>query len=316
MSAPSTPQERYWAKRIRSKAFRQDLAQLFASELRALAAVRCKDLIDPAAVRRAIASWDRQLIDAEAVGDVVVAAQRSGRKRLVRQRASAADLLGPAFVAHIEALLAAPPQASEDLEASLNRLVQQEFVTSLLTDLVFTSISTFYQRVNPLFGAFAMRTMEEQIKTFIRRVMPMLQQRVTAFALSRDNQRLAQQFGQSIARQILAEPLGHYAAMLSAPQQRQVEALLREAVGSAEIDALGRRVALALFEDAYASVRNRKVGDLLRLDRHAQALGQQLAAVALPLLSRHGAVAFVAAELSRAAAPDAVAEPKPARARK
>ena len=99
MSASSTPQGKYWAKRVRSKAFRQDLAELFASELRALAAVRCKDLIDPIAVRRTIASWDRHLIDADAVADVAVAVQRSGRKRLVRQRASAADLLGPAFVA-------------------------------------------------------------------------------------------------------------------------------------------------------------------------------------------------------------------------
>ncbi len=316
MAAPPTSQERYWAKRVRSKAFRQDLAQLFAAELRALSAVRFKDLVDPAAVRRAIASWDRQLIDAEAVGDVAVAVQRSARKRLVRQRASAAQLLGSAFVARIEALLAAPAQASEDLEASLNRLVQQEFVTSLLTDLVFTSISTFYQRVNPLFGAFAMRTMEEQIKAFIRRVMPMLQQRVTAFALSRDNQRLAQQFGQSIARQILAEPLGHYAAMLSAQQDRQVEALLRVAVASAEIDALGRRVAMALFDDLYAAVRNRKVGDLLRLERHTHALGEQLADAALPLLSRPGVVAFVAAESARAATPDAVAPPKARRAHK
>lgn len=316
MSAASTPQERYWAKRVRSKAFRQELAALFASELRALAGVRFKDLIDPAAVRRTIVSWDRHLIDAEAVADVAVAVQRSARKRLVRQRASAADLLGPAFVAHIEALLAAPAQPSEDIEASLNRLVQQEFVTSLLTDLVFTSISTFYQRVNPLFGAFAMRTMEEQIKTFIRRVMPMLQMRVTAFALSRDNQRLAQQFGQSVARQILAEPLGHYAAMLSAPQHRQVEALLRAAVGSAEIDAAGRRVALALFDDLYASLRNRKVGDLLRLDRHAHALGGQLAEAVLPLLNRPGVVGFVAAEWARTTAADAVALPKPPRARK
>ena len=273
---------------------------MFAGELRALANEPFKGLIDTKQVRRAIREFDRHVLHADAVAEAVIEIQRRGSARLDRQGRTARDLLGPSLSRHIESLLTQPTEPSKELEALLRQLVQQEFVTSLLTDLVFTAISTFYQRVNPLFGAFTMRTMEDQIKTFIRRYMPMLQDRVTAFALSTDNQHAAHQLSRAIAQQVLSQSLADYAAMVSPRQRKQLEAIVREALSSREIDALGRQLTLALFDDVYAVLRNQKVGDLFRLHQQAQPIAEHIAAAAIPLLSRPGFVRFFSQESQRA----------------
>ncbi|MBI3786041.1 MAG: hypothetical protein HY270_21845 [Deltaproteobacteria bacterium] len=293
---PSAAAERYWETRVRSKAFRDGLTALLADQLRVLATTRFKDVVDSELVRRSIKAWDRHMLHADVVADVLAQLQRRGTDRLDRQRKTPRDLVGDPLGRHIEALLTQPAQPSKEIEAAIRSLVQQEFVTGLLTDLVFTSISTFYQRLNPFFGAFAMRTMEDQIKAFIHRFTPMLQERVTAFAISRENQQAAHELSRTVARQMLAQPLSNYAAMISSHQRQQIETIVREALRSPDVEALTRQVGLAVFNDLYAVVRNKKVGELLRLEHHENEFADLLVEALLPAIGQPLLLRFFAAE--------------------
>jgi hypothetical protein len=172
----------------------------------------------------------------------------------------------------------------------------------LFTDIIFTSIVSFYQKVNPLFGALTMRVLEDQIKGFIRLFMPMLQQQATAFAVSKENQRILLDFARAIVRQLLNEPLRHYAGMVSSGQRTKAEVFIRKAVGNAKLDSQIRKVALAAWDDLYAAIQNKTVGDLLRLEEHAGWLAARCVEVILPALSRPHILRFVAAEIALATA--------------
>jgi hypothetical protein len=95
-------------------------------------------------------------------------------------------------------------ERSSHTEEFVGDIMRQEFVRRLFTDSIFTSIVSFNQRINPFFGGLTMRVLEDQITGFIRLFMPMLIEQATAFAVSKDNQRIALDF----ARQELFRPLG------------------------------------------------------------------------------------------------------------
>ena len=109
--------------------------------------------------------------------------------------------------------------------------------------------------------------------------MPMIQSQATAFAINRDNQRILLDFTRSIIRQLLDEPLEHYAGMISAGQRKKATTLVRQAVDDAKLGGLMRTVALALWDDFYARVGDKRVGDLLRRRRWSGS--DPLAAVAV-----------------------------------
>ena len=298
----STPHHRSWKQRLQSKAFKRTFTTVLTAEFKSLATLPVASVLDAKLVRELIAQCGAHMMNREAVADLVVDINRRAGKRLNRRRESLLELLDPALVADIDALLDEEVAVTESVEDFIAALMRQEFIQRLFTDVVFTAIVSFNKRVNPLFGALAVQVLEEQIKGFIRLFMPMLQRQATAFAINPANQRMLLNFTRAIIRQLLNEPLSHYAAMVSTGQRRKGEALIRTALTDPRIEPSLASAAVAAWDDLYAVIRDRKVGDLLRLDEHAHWLAERSVEMILPALLRPQLLQFVADEMARAAA--------------
>jgi hypothetical protein len=293
-----TPGDQFWTTRLRSATFKQALTRAVTSELHALAGERVADVIDAELVRTFIREWDTRVIGRDTVADLVILSQRRTRQRLRAQRGSLAGLLGRELLDEIDDLLAAPAEPSRRTEEFVATLMQQELVRRLFTDVIFAAIVSFYQRVNPLFGALTTRVLEEQIKGFIGLFMPTLLQRATAFVISATNQRVALQFVRSIVRELLEAPLRSYTGMV-APGRKQAEALTRTLVTDARLARVTRNAALAVWDDLYEILRDQKVGELVRLETHARWLAERSVEIILPLLQRPSVRRFIATEMAR-----------------
>jgi hypothetical protein len=298
-SGRRTHHARYWEKRLGSRQFKQALTAVIQREMSALARQHVREVLDAKLVGAIIKEWDGELVDRNVLADLIVHGNRRAGTRLSRRRDSLADLVDRQLLDGIDDILAEDLELSPHVEELIAKMMQQEFFRKLFTDIIFTAIVSFYQRVNPLFGALTMHVLEEQIKGFIRLFMPMIQKQATAFAVSKHNQRIVRDFARSILRELLAQPLGHFADMVTPGQRRKGEALIRTAVRSAEMDALVRTATLAAWDDIYAGIENKRVGELLRLDEHGAWLAARLVAVITPALARPHVLAFVAAEVAR-----------------
>lgn len=271
-------------RRTPTAAARRELAATLAATLRDLADRRLADLIDADAVRDLIAHWDTRIVDRAALADVAVAANRRGATRLARRRETLAGLLDPALLDELDAAVAAQFELTPRARAVVAALMESEFISQLFTDLIFTALVSFQRKANPLFGAFAARALEEQIKGFIRFFMPMLQAQATAFAVDPANQRAAVGFARAALRQILEQPIGHFAGLATGRGTGSLEVLLRRAAASERLAALARRAALAAWDDLFAALGTRRLGDLLRVEAHADWLAARLVDLAWPLL--------------------------------
>lgn len=289
-----TPTARAWARRLRSAEFRRRLTALVAAELAALGRAKVGEVVDARLAGELIGAWDTRLVDRRALAELAIATNRRGARRLARRGETLAGLLDDALLAELDAALGAQFDLSPRAREFVAALVEREFVTGLFTDLIFTALVSFQRRANPLFGALAVHALEDQIKGFIRLFMPMLQAQATAFATDRANQRAVLDFARAAARQLLDLPLDRWAALAggAAPER-----LLRRAAADAGLADLGRRAALAAWDDLFAAARGLRVGTLLRLEEHADWLAVQAVDALLPLLQRDAVVAFVAAEL-------------------
>lgn len=301
IASRAEPQERYWGKRVRSRAFKQALRDTLTHELKSLAAERVADVLDADVVREVIREWDTRLIDREVLADFIIEGHRHATARLSRRDDSLLDVLDRQLVDEVEALLTEQAEPSARTEAFVRNIMRQEFVRGLFTDIIFTAIVSFNQKVNPLFGALTMRVLEEQIKGFIRLFMPMLLEQATAFAISQENQRIALDFTRAIVRQLLDQPLRSYAAAVSPARRKQVDAVIRKAVGNAKLDAAIRDATLAAWDDLYATIHDKRVGDLVRLHEHAGWLAERCVKAILPALARPHILKFIAAEVALAA---------------
>jgi hypothetical protein len=297
---------RYWARRIRSPAFRRDLEGLITGELEALSRERVGDVIDRDVVRRIIQEWDSKIINEQLVADLVIAASGCVATQLKKRRASLRATIDPQLAADLEALLQQRVRLSRRAEDLIGAIMRQEFVRRLFGDIIFTSIVAFHEKANPLFGGIAVRLMQEQIKGFIDLFMPMLQKQAIAFAVTKENQRILLGFVRAIIRHLLDAPLADYAQMVSSLQKRRVGALIRTAVAdaarSAKLEQLAREMTLAVWDGVYRDVRDKRVGDVLRLEGHVGWLAQRCLDAIMPVLSRPAMLQFVAAEFALAAA--------------
>jgi hypothetical protein len=200
-----TVEERYWATRVQSAAFKRALTELLRDELLALAGARIGNVFEHERGRRFIRQWDARVVDREAIAELALGVNRRLTRRLARRKDSLLDLLDPALVADFEAVLEQTARLTPRTEALITRLMGQDFMRGLFTDLIYAALVSFYQRVDPLFGGLGVRALETQIKSFIGYFMPMVQKRATAFAIAPDNQRIASGFGQVFVRQLLGE---------------------------------------------------------------------------------------------------------------
>jgi hypothetical protein len=298
--------ERYWARRIRSPAFRRELGELITRELKGLSQERVRNVIDPDLVRRVIQEWDSKIINEQLVTDLVIAASGRVATQLRKRSASVRAAIDPPVAADIEALLQQRLRLSRRSEDLVSAIMRQEFVRRLFSDIIFTSIVAFHEKVNPVFGGITVRLLQEQIRGFINFFMPMLQKQAVAFAVTKDNQRILMDFVRAIVRHVLDEPLAGYADFVSSWQQKRVSAVLRKAVADAaasgKLEQLIREMALAVWDGVYRDIRDKRVGDVLRLERRAGWLAQRCVDAIMPVLSRPAVVQFVAAEVALAAA--------------
>lgn len=293
--------ERHWNARLQSAQFKKAITALAAREIRDLARQRVGDVVDAQFVRTIIKELDSRVLDRAIVADLVVEANRRARGRLAAgSKQSLLDLLDRRLVADIGSTLEAAMELPSGAEAFAATLMRQEFVRNLFTDIIYTAIVSFNERMNPLFGAFATRALEDQIKGFIDRFMPMLQSQAIAFAVERRNRRILFAFARSVVRLLLDVPVAQYAAIAASADGKPAEAVIRSAVRNARLGTLLRRATLALWDDFYAAVRNRRVGDLLRLDAHADWVAARAVEVILPLLRRPHVRRFIAAEIALA----------------
>lgn len=302
---PTSGAHAYWQRRVASPAFRRRLAAVIADELRAMAAQRIGQVIDPDAVRELIAAWDERLADRDALTAAAIDAGRRTARRFTGRRDSFADLLDPDLVAEIEATIDAGLEIGDRGREFLTALMEREFIRGLFTDLIFTALVSFQRKANPLFGALAVRALEDQIKSFIGLFMPMLQAQAIAFAVDRANQRAVLDFARAVARQLLATPIGRYAGAATSSSGEALATLLRHAAASDRVAALGRRAALIAWDDFFAQVKQRRVGDLVHVAAHADWLAERAADALLPLLARPGVLRFIAAEVDAARTPAA-----------
>jgi hypothetical protein len=188
---------------------------------------------------------------------------------------------------------------SENVENLIAETLRQEFVHNLFVEIIHTSIVSFNKRVNPLFGGLTSSMLEGQIKSFIRMFMPMVQEQAVAFAISKGNQRIFLEFARSIVRLFLDVPLASFASMVSAQQRKQIEKLIKQAVGNPKLDALGRQFAISVWDDLYAKISKRRVGDLINVDEYATRLADPLADLILAGLTRPGIIDLVAEEAAQ-----------------
>jgi len=298
--AASPTHDDYWSHRFGSPSFKRQLTSVVTDELRALAATPVGEAVDADLIRTLIADWDTRVVDREALAELVIGTSRRVQTRLTRRGESLLGLLDPQLVDDLDALLSEDIEMSPHVEAFTANLMQQEFIRRLFTDIIYTAIVSFNQRVNPLFGALTTRVLEEQIKHFIRLFMPALQQQATTFAVNKDNQRIVLDFTRAIARRLLDEPLRHYAGMVSSGQRRQTVALIRKAARNPKLAASVRKASLAAWDDVYRLIRDKKVGELLQLDVHAPHIATQLVELLLPALRRPHIVRFLAGEMALA----------------
>lgn len=295
----------YWTKRLASRAFATGLRGMLEAELRHLAQVPFGELLEPKPIRDLIDTWQPGPAERKHLAALVVSAATAVAEVLRHTEASPQDLLGTRAGDHLMALLLDHDGgAGDDFVAEL---MQQEFVRRLFTEVIFTSIVSFNKKVNPLFGSFAMRAMEDQIKGFIRLFMPMIQAQAAAFA--RENRDALHDLARQMAREAMLRPLHEHMRPPTPARRTAAADLLGEALHNDELDALLRSAAHAAWDAIYTTAHKQRLGVLLPIERNAAELATHLSAIVLPILRHPAVVAWLTVEMPAAAgvAPQPVA---------
>lgn len=290
-----------WEKRVASPAFEAALRGLIKGEIEAIARERVGDVIDGRRVRERIAERAPTLVEAGVIVDLAECVREAVIGELRRRNESLLGLVDSKLAATVEAMLDEKPVLSEPMQEFIAGLMRQEFVQALFTDIVYTSIKSFNERVNPL-SRFTVGLLEDQIKSFLRLFMPMLQQEATSFATSKENQEILFSFTGAIVKSLLEEPLPNLFDMLSAGQRKQAGRLIRQALEDRKLDKLASEMALAIWDALYANVRHRKLGELFLLKENARWLADRAVEAILPVLRRPGVLRFVENEVAALAA--------------
>jgi hypothetical protein len=290
----------YWTKRVRSAGFRKALVEALRLEIETLAATPVGKVIDRRAVSKALVARASKLADRAAIADLVVQVSGLLARKLSERGSSLIGLLDDDLAARIESILAEDLVLSKPMEHFIGDMMGQEFVQGLFTDIIYTSIVSFNQRVNPLFGRMTMMALEDQLKGFIGIFMPMVQKEAVAFATSRANQAVFFDFMRAMIRHLLNQPISGITSTVSSKQRKKGEEFIRQAIGNAGVESLVGDMAVAMWEGLYGQIKNRKVGDLFHLTEHATWLAERGADLILPMLARPSMVHFAGLELARA----------------
>ncbi len=308
----------HWARRLESRELRKALATALEGELHHLASLTLNEVVDAKLVHAWIDDFDVGAVDQKHLIEIILAASGAAGEVVRESKQSAHDLLGPHAAKEIEILLFDTGELSDDAEDFVADLMQQEFTRRLFTEIIFTSIVSFYTKVNPLFGGFAMRAMEDQIKGFIRLFMPMIQTQAAAFAV--DNQAALRDLARRMLGESLQRPIGEHFPEPSANRKAAGTALLRQALKSSSLEALSRAAAHAVLDSVYAATAKRSLGELFDLDKRAPRLAARGVEAILPFLTHAPILDLIVNEIEAAhegaAAPAAKTERTRSPARK
>lgn len=299
-AAPEDAAAGYWERRFHSADFRRALTVLVAEEITALAGAKVKHVLSSRAARQLLERRAPHVANRESLAELVLRAQAVIAKRLAAKRVSVRGLFEPRMTSIIDAMIEEHLVFSKSMENFIADLMRQEFVQGLFTDIIFTSIVSFNERVNPLFGRLAMGMIEDQIRSFIGLFMPMVQKQAVAFAVDRRNQAVLFASIRAMARRLLEEPLPDYLAMLPVGQRRKMDELVQRALADSKLDALVGDLSLAVWDEVYEAIQDWKVGDLLHLEAHASWLAERLVDLVLPALNRPSMLRLIADEAGRA----------------
>jgi hypothetical protein len=298
--AALAPGKSYWQKRLRSREFRAKLTESLTREIELLGKEPIKKVVDAGKVRKTIEEWDSGILDRKALVDLIIHIGRRSETGMRKQRKPLLEILDEDLVAGLNSVLDADILLSKKVEDLIAQTLRQEFVRNLFVEVIHTSIMSFNKRVNPLFGGLTSSMLEGQIKNFIRMFMPMIQEQAVAFAVSKSNQRIFLDFTRSVVRLFLDVPLGSFASMVSAQQRKQVEKLIKQAVGNPQLESLGRQLAVSVWDDVYTKISNQKVGDLINVQAYGAWLAKTGADLVIAGLARPGIIDLVAAEAAQA----------------
>ncbi len=290
------PALRYWRQRLHSPAFKRDLTVVVRRELTELARQRVADVIDAELIRSLIREWDTRMIDRSKLTALLIRAIDPNLHKRTSTRAR--HPFDAQLIADIDAAIREGFALSADAEEMIANIMRQDFVRALFTDIIYSAMVSFNERVNPFFGGIAVRALEEQIRAFIRLFMPMLQQQATTFIINQANRSIAADFASAILRTLLEQPLPRYAEIFTDGQRRKLEVLIRHAVANANLETAVRAAALAAWDDIYALVADRRLGDLLRLEEQSGWFAERCVEFIVPALSRSHILEFVIAEVA------------------
>lgn len=268
-------------------------------EILALADERIEDLVDADDVRRLIERSD-DLVDHERIGELAGRVARRIATDLRKLDRSPRDLLDEELTARLDRLLDADVELSEEAEDLIARMMRQDLIQDLFTNVIHTSIVSFNKRVNPLFGGLATAMLEDQIKGFIRFFIPMVLDQATSFVVADRNQELFSDFARSLVRELLEEPIPDLLGLVTSEAKRDPADAVQTLARSAALRELGRKVALVAFEEVYAASRTRKLGEFLELEDHAGWLAEQIAPSVARALERPHLRAYLESEFGSA----------------
>ena len=278
---PSTLQER-----ISTASFKKALTHTVGEEIELLANQSFRQVFDDKSVRAAIKAWDNSALRAAAIAEAVVQIQLQIEKRLRKQRQPLVDLVDGDLIDDIEALLGAEMPSPDALEDLVAQAIRQEFVEALFADIIHSAIVSFNKRVNPLFGGIATSVLEDQIRGFIKLMMPMLQDQAISFVLLQSNRQIVSELSSSITRTILAQPLAGLVPQTSAKYRKRVQGLIEEVLNDDRTEAAAKRVMLDLWTDLYSHFKNKKIGTIFDPRILASCIAEPAAEILIVVLSR------------------------------
>jgi hypothetical protein len=255
-------------------------------EIAAAGSAPVRDLIDAGQVRAAIAAWDPASVRAAAAARVAVKVNERLEKRLGRARRSLEEMMGPSVMEGVNALLDEDLPNPQALEQILAQTIRQKFVRKLFAELIHSAILAFNKRVNPIFSGITASMLDDQIRGFISLGMPMLQEQAVTFALSRANQDFVVDLARSLIRSVLAEPLGDLVPRASAGQRARIESLIVRVLESDRFREQAPVMALRVFDDVYAQLRDEKLAVLIDVESLAEVLAEPIAELAIAVLTR------------------------------
>lgn len=286
----------YWMRRVRSRAFQRELAAMLAGELRSLAQKKVGAVVDAKRVRQRIERKETRTIDQRVLAELIREVGDAVARELRKTQRSARELMDDDVADVVDALLEEAPMLTH-AEELITKVMGQELVRDVLTDVIHASIVSFNERINPLFGGMAMMVLERQIKSFIGLFLPMVLERATAFVVDRRNQELFADFARAIVRGLLEEPLPRLFSLASTRNTKKSRDLVGALMQSPKFRALDRQMKLAIWNAVLARLRNEKVGDVLLLEENADRMAADAVELLLPFLVQPSVVGFLKREL-------------------